>query len=176
MRGLTVGVVTSLSLAALMSGVDVRVGAQGPAPAARRSTPALPRTPEGKPDLQGIFDFSTATPLQRPAAFADKTHFTEAEAEAFERQVAANRDNAEERDSAPLPAGQVGGYNQFWYEFGTKIVPDREDVTDCRSAQRSVAAADTSRSGAVERTSRAVAPQRGRTRTTRRIRALPVGL
>jgi hypothetical protein len=124
MRGLAAGLVGSVSVAALLMAVDVRLGAQSQRRAS--SGPgALPRTPDGKPDLQGIFDFATATPLQRPAAFADKAQFTEAEAAAFERQVAANRENAEERDSAPLPAGQVGGYNQFWYEFGTKIVPDR---------------------------------------------------
>jgi hypothetical protein len=86
---------------------------------------ALPRTPDGHPDLQGVFDYATATPLQRPAAYANKSHFTEAEAADFKRTVAANRARAEASDSAPLPAGQVGGYNQFWYEFGTTIVPDR---------------------------------------------------
>ncbi len=113
-------VLVAVSLAA-----GLPVAAQGPKAPAATKAPALPRTPDGKPDLQGIFDYATATPLQRPAAFANKSHFTEAEAAQFERTVASNRSRAEEADSAPLPAGQVGGYNQFWYEFGTKIVPDR---------------------------------------------------
>lgn len=80
-----------------------------------------PRTPDGKPDLQGVFDYSTATPLQRPAAFKDKAYFTDEEAKAFLEQAAKNRERI---DDAP-PPGQVGGYNAFWYEFGTKVVPDR---------------------------------------------------
>ena len=27
-----------------------------------------PRTPDGRPDLQGIWDYRSATPLERPAA------------------------------------------------------------------------------------------------------------
>lgn len=119
-----------LSLAAGLITLSSSVAGQSP----RRPAPAnaLPRTADGHPDLQGVFDYATATPLQRPAAFANKSHFTEAEAAEFERSVAANRDRAEAADSAPLPAGQVGGYNQFWYEFGTKIVPDRRTslITD----------------------------------------------
>jgi hypothetical protein len=42
------------------------------------------RTPDGQPNLQGIWTQSgTYTPLQRPARFADKPFFTEAEAEEF---------------------------------------------------------------------------------------------
>lgn len=37
------------------------------------------------PDLQGVWDTATATPLTRPAPFAAKSHFTREEADAFER-------------------------------------------------------------------------------------------
>ena len=49
----------------------------------------VPRTPDGHPDLQGIWDYSTITPLERPKEFARKKLFTKAEAEAFERGSAA---------------------------------------------------------------------------------------
>ena len=42
-----------------------------------------PRTPWGAPDLNGVWQFALATPLERPEAFADKTHFSEAEAAAY---------------------------------------------------------------------------------------------
>jgi hypothetical protein len=89
---------------------------------------ALPRTSDGRPDLQGTFDFATATPLERPAALKDKAVLTEAEAAAYEKQ---QRENRKRIDDAP-PPGQVGGYNEFWYEFGTKVVGDRRTslITD----------------------------------------------
>ena len=33
--------------------------------------PAAPRTPDGRPDLQGIWSFATLTPLERPRELAD---------------------------------------------------------------------------------------------------------
>jgi hypothetical protein len=55
------------------------------APAAGQSgkwTP--PRTPDGNPDIQGTFTFSTITPLQRPEALAGKDVLTAEEKAAFE--------------------------------------------------------------------------------------------
>src|SRR5207249_42401 len=96
------------------------IDAQAPtAAAAKKWTP--PRTSDGHPDLQGTFDFATATPLERPTALAGKQFLTDAEAVAFEKQQVSNRARIDEAPSA----GQVGGYNEFWYEFGTKVVPDR---------------------------------------------------
>lgn len=87
-----------------------------------------PRTVDGHPDLQGVFDYATATPLQRPAAFKDKPFFTDAEAAAFLEEAARSRARI---DDAP-PAGQVGAYNSFWFEFGSTIGPDKRTslITD----------------------------------------------
>jgi len=43
----------------------------------------IPRTPWGAPDLNGVWDFAVATPLERPDELAGKTHYTPEEAEAF---------------------------------------------------------------------------------------------
>ena len=51
---------------------------------AQAPAPGLPRTPDGKPNLEGIFNFSTITPLQRPDALAGKTTLSDEEAAAFE--------------------------------------------------------------------------------------------
>jgi hypothetical protein len=45
----------------------------------------VPRTPDGRPDLQGTWTNNTATPLARPAGFAQKRYFTPEEAREFER-------------------------------------------------------------------------------------------
>ena len=37
---------------------------------------SLPRTPDGHPDLQGIWDFRSATPLERPARFVGREFMT----------------------------------------------------------------------------------------------------
>ena len=60
-----------------------------PASAPARTKPAaknIPRTPEGKPDMQGEWTNQTFTPLERPAQYKDKQFFTAEEAEAFARK------------------------------------------------------------------------------------------
>jgi hypothetical protein len=122
MRRLSFACALSLTLAVVLALAGISLHAQAAAkPAtARKWTP--PRTADGHPDLQGTFDFATATPLERPASLGNKAVLTDEEAVAFEKQQAANRRRI---DDAPLPPGQVGGYNEFWYEFGTKVVGDR---------------------------------------------------
>jgi hypothetical protein len=82
-------------------------------------TPAS-RTPDGQPDLQGIWNFQTLTPLERPKEFADKPFLTDAEAAAVETKIA----EQVEEDGPPV-AGNTGTYNQFWFDRGTKVVPDK---------------------------------------------------
>ena len=56
-----------------------------PLPAAAQSKTSTPaRTPDGKPNLAGIYSFSTITPLQRPEALAGKSTLDDDEAAAFE--------------------------------------------------------------------------------------------
>jgi hypothetical protein len=89
-------------------------------------TPA--RTADGQIDLEGVWDFSTITPLERPAGLGDKQTFTDAEAAAFEREenLRQNRDLIDPKKGGGqyLP-GSVIPYNEFWYERGSKIVGSR---------------------------------------------------
>ena len=41
---------------------------------------AIPRTPDGRPDLTGMYDANTITPVERPAQFGDRRALTEKEA------------------------------------------------------------------------------------------------
>ena len=60
-------------------------GAKPAAAQARAKAAAknIPRTPEGKPDMQGEWTNQTFTPLERPAQYKDKQFFTAEEAAAF---------------------------------------------------------------------------------------------
>jgi hypothetical protein len=51
----------------------------------------MPRTPDGRPDLQGLWLNNTATPLERPAAFAGKPSMTNEEAEAWVKRYQLDR-------------------------------------------------------------------------------------
>jgi len=56
-----------------------------PRPSAAQSKASTPpRTPDGKPNLTGIYSFSTITPLQRPETLSGKATLTDEEAVAFE--------------------------------------------------------------------------------------------
>jgi hypothetical protein len=119
-------------LVAAFSFLAVAVLAPGPAAAQGRAwTP--PRTPDGKPDIQGTFTFSTITPLQRPAALEGKETLTAEEAAAFEasENKRQNRDlfdpekGAPSAGYAPRAQGGVLSYNEFWYERGSQLTEDK---------------------------------------------------
>ena len=93
------------------------------------STAEPPRTPWGHPDLQGVWDFSTITPLERPDELAGKEYWTEEEAADLEQQ-ALDRIQRDARPSVvrtePLPVtGSVGAYNLFWFGPNSDVVESR---------------------------------------------------
>jgi hypothetical protein len=95
----------------------------GPLVAQRAAAPAVPRTPDGRPDLQGVWSFATLTPLERPKELADKAVLTAEEAAAFERSQR-ERQNKDNR-SAQARADVEGAYNDFWWDYGNKVVGTR---------------------------------------------------
>jgi hypothetical protein len=72
--------------------VEGQAGPTSTAAAARAKTAstAIPRLPDGKPDMQGNWTNQTFTPLERPAEFKDKQFFTVEEAEAFAARALEN--------------------------------------------------------------------------------------
>ena len=117
-------------LRVLAAGLAVAILAPVYAAAQQAAVPwTPPRTPDGQPDLQGVWDFRTLTPLQRPADRADQALLTaeevaEIEANAVQRAVDADRPS--EVRTEPLPVGgNVGGYNNFWFDRGAGVVDDR---------------------------------------------------
>ena len=94
----------------------VAVAALLPAQAAGQPQ-ELPRTSWGAPDLQGVWDFRTLTPMERPAELEQDVYSAEEAAEFEARRLAeiAALDDEE-------PADIVGNYNQFWFDRGTTVV------------------------------------------------------
>lgn len=102
------------------------IGASHAAALAQTWTP--PRTPDGQYDLQGLWDFSTITPLERPASLAGKPVLTAEEARAFEEAEnrRLNRDLIDpKKGGVNYPPGGVVPYNEFWYERGTAVIETR---------------------------------------------------
>jgi len=79
-----------------------------------------PRTVDGQPDLQGVWTNATITPFERPAQLAGKAFLTEQEAAEIEKQ------SAKSKVDRPPAAGDVGNYNQVWFDSGTKVVSTRQ--------------------------------------------------
>lgn len=110
-----------------IGGVSAVVAAALLTPAlAAGETWTVPRTADGQPDLQGVWDYRTITPMERPAALGTKAFFaSDEEAAAFEREEnqRQNRDLIDpEAGGLMYPPGGVVPYNEFWYDRGDKVV------------------------------------------------------
>ncbi len=71
--------------------------------------PGVPRTPWGDPNLQGVWDYWTFTPLERPKEFAAKAVLTEQEAVQYAERL---RDLAIGSDATRPRSGDPGAYSQ----------------------------------------------------------------
>ena len=76
-----------------------------PAAAAPSAKWTTPRTPDGQPDLQGIWDYRTATPLERPKELGDRAFLTDDEIAEFERRATEREDGRPPEDGR---SGSVG--------------------------------------------------------------------
>jgi hypothetical protein len=94
----------------------------------------VPRTAWGTPDLSGVWDFRTLTPLERPTSQANKEFLTEEEAAKIEQDTIERNRALDERPAERTTAGgnvdrradgSPGFYNNFWLDGGTKPVATR---------------------------------------------------
>ena len=94
-----------------------QVAAQAPS----AKTRPVPRMPDGKPDLQGVWTSATLTPLERPTDLGNKQFFTRDEAAQWTKQFL-DANNRDRRDgNAQVDVGRA--YNEFWFSRGDTTVP-----------------------------------------------------
>jgi hypothetical protein len=138
-------VLACLAAGAGLADVSVRAQAKRPAPG-RAAGWQVPRTPDGRPDLQGNWTNETQTPLERLGASGatltdDQAAAIEARAKTVEdfRSQASDPNRpappkgGESRMAAPgqqsfveriseAAGGAVGGYNGFWLDPGANVI------------------------------------------------------
>lgn len=73
----------------------------------------VPRTQWGQPDLQGVWNFSSDVPMQRPAQYGNRQFLTAQEIEDIRAARAARDANS---DAALGIGGVDESYNDFWIE------------------------------------------------------------
>ena len=137
MRTVFIGIAASIAIAA---GIQAAQPAAAPQTAA---TPKIPRLADGHPNLQGIYDVATLTPVDRPRGVKNLV-LTEQEAAAMEkyeaqRQVKNDAPLKADRGAPPVGGettapksylefleqaggGVVGGYNNFWLSGGDHVI------------------------------------------------------
>ena len=130
------------SISLFRSGVDLIVFAVllVAVPAAAQSD--APRTPWGEPDLMGVWDFRTITPMERPERYNDREFLTEEEAADLDRAAVDRESRLWNKPAERTAAGgnvdrrgegeAPGSYNQFWIDRGTNTVGTRRTslITD----------------------------------------------
>ena len=114
--------IRSIGLIAVLAAIALVPAASVPA-AAQNKASTVPRAPDGKPDLQGVWGYATLTPLERPAEFAGKEFLTEQEATEYENRRL--RDENKDRRDGTAAADVTRAYNEFWWDRGTKVVSTR---------------------------------------------------
>jgi hypothetical protein len=115
---------------ALVGAADSSALGQAARPAKESTPRAIPRMPDGHPDLQGIYDLATLTPVERPPG--QPLVLTDEQAKNLEKAVAERSVHADAPidanrtappkggDGSPGPYGNVGGYNNFWLDPGSQ--------------------------------------------------------
>jgi len=112
---------TALAFAFVIAGAVPAplAGQSQKAPASKPPTASFkaPRTPWGDPDLQGIWNFGTITPLERPAQFKDRATLTPEEVTRLNDEEGRRGDRRLDDPSQDVEVA----YNSFWWDRGQSV-------------------------------------------------------
>jgi hypothetical protein len=117
----TVGVCGLLASASISIGAQSS-GAQALAPSSGSATSEWtpPRTSWGDPDLQGVWDYRTITPLERPRDFGNREFLTSEEAAALEKRAARRLDEPPDETVSAITV-----HAPYWTDPGRRVLEDR---------------------------------------------------
>src|SRR6516162_3840382 len=101
---------------ALAATFSIRAQTPASTKAAASKAWTAPRTPDGNPDLQGIWNSATLTPFERPKEYAGKEFFTPQEAAEFTKTELYRVDGDRRDGGGGADVGRA--YNEFWRERG----------------------------------------------------------
>lgn len=91
------------------------------------------RTADGQPDLEGVWDAASMTPLERPVGLGNKEFYTPEEIAAYEK-VRAHDLNRDRRDgSAEADLGRA--YNDGWFDRGAHLASESAHLSADRSSR-----------------------------------------
>jgi hypothetical protein len=83
----------------------------------------VPRTEYGQPDFQGVWNFASSIPMQRPSRYGNQEFLTAEQIEEAKQKAAESAAAADEaaatlvlNPEAPEASNDPGGYNDFWFE------------------------------------------------------------
>ncbi len=114
----------------------------------------MPRLSDGRPDLEGVWENNSATPLERPKQFAGKPRLSDEELATLERRAKTLFGPDAEAtfgdalyttllaDARPRGLGSTGSYSQNWlpdryFEHRTSLITIRPTAVCRRSRHRS---------------------------------------
>jgi hypothetical protein len=122
MRARVIGSIGTLTLT-----IGIVMASAGSAVAqTRASAPATPRTPWGHPDIQGVWDRHSITPLERAPDLVGRELFTEEEIAQLEKQAFLN--NTDEARQEDKGRDVATAYNDFWWDRATKTTTRRTSL------------------------------------------------
>jgi hypothetical protein len=123
------GVLTSMTfLGLVLCGLprDLRAQPAASTATAKGAKASPPLTPDGQPDIQGLWDFGTITPLERPAELAGKEFFTEQEAADWARKK--KEENSWSRRSSDPYLDLARGQDDYWADRGELVKTRRTSL------------------------------------------------